>query len=127
MPLEILQLTWEQTQNTRSPLSYRSCGGYGGCGAYLAVLAYSLQLHLQWGKINCAAHYKGIAFYPGTTGLALPKTVLAAEVCSAQDVPRGGLISSCTHHTFTRFISQSDANAEIAGQCSGLGFVWTCD
>ena len=30
-----------------------------------------------------------------------------------QDVPRGSLISSCTHHTFTRFISQSDANAEI--------------
>ena len=36
-----------------------------------------------------------------------------------QDVPRGGLISSCTHHTFTRFISQSDANAEIVAAGRG--------
>ena len=56
-----------------------------------------------------------------------------AEVCSVQDVPRGGLISSCTHHTFKRFISQSDANAEIAVagretlHCSGLSCVFCAD
>ena len=55
-----------------------------------------------------------------------------AEVCSVQDVPRGGLISSCTHHTFKRFISLSDANAEIAAgretlYCSGLSCVFCAD
>ena len=75
--------------------------------------------------------YPFLGHFPSNDGRISVAHVCTAEVCSVQDVPRGGLISSCTHHTFTRFISQSDANAEIVaggrGQRSGLSCVFCAD